>query len=271
MKRNLQTTIKAKVLIVAAMDTEIDPLISHLQKIESSTILNFYPLMKCVYDNVALYILKTYVGDVNASAAGLAAIEQIDPDFVVKFGTVGGSYLESKMGDIIVPLGFFHRAGWITKDKKSHKPTSNASRWDSVFGEKDYQIQESRHNLGGMPYYFPTDSSLRKTCINTLKLLRMKYQTAYVGGGNMWMFDKNVLNNVATSMLPKSKTHNRFVSDMESYSLAHICYLTHKPFVGCYVVASNDYINQEYNPLIVSEQMSNIVPYVLKLATNLAL
>lgn len=70
-------------------------------------------------------------------------------------------------------------------------------------------------------------------------------------------------------MLPASSTHHRFVSDMESYSLAHACYLLKKPFLGCYVVASNDYLNEEYNPSLVSDQMSHLVPYVLDLVSNL--
>ena len=259
----------SKILFAGAMDTELKPLLKRLDKVKSSKLLNVFPLYEAQYKSTKVFIVQTFVGDVNASVAGFEAIRKVDPDYVIKFGAVGGSFSESKAGDIIVPLGFFHRTGWITKDNKTHLPTSDASRWDSVFGEKDYQIQESRHNLGGMPYYFPVNANLIKSSIQVLASLKLGYQTAYVGGGNMWMFDQSVLNNVADSMLPKKKRHNRFVSDMESYSLAHVCYLTHKPFFGCYVVASNDYLNEEYNPLLVPGQMNHLVPYILSLANNL--
>ncbi len=120
-----------------------------------------------------------------------------------------------------------------------------------------------------MPYYFPVKKDRISACIKILKSLDLKFQTAYVGGGNMWMFDQGVLDNVAECMLPEKKTHKRFVSDMESYALAHVSFLTSKPFIGCYVVASNDYIDEFYNQLLVSEQMSRIVPYVLDLASYL--
>lgn len=151
----------------------------------------------------------------------------------------------------------------------TNQPSSNASEWQSVFGELPYQVNSG--NLGGLPYYFPVQKHLQKACEKSLHKLDLKYATAYVGGGNIWMFNKEVLDNVATTMLPRSSKHKRFVSDMESYSLAHACYLTRKPFIGCYVVASNDYSDEEYNPSLVSNQMSRLVPYVLELASNLVI
>ncbi len=84
----------------------------------------------------------------------------------------------------------------------------------------------------------------------------------------MWMFDQSVLDNVAECMLPAGKTHERFVSDMESYALAHACYLTKKPFIGCYVVASNDYQDEPYDPVRVSALCKRLVPYALELVTT---
>lgn len=255
----------SKVLIAGAMDTELQPLLKVLGKTRHYKLLNTFPLFKLNYKSIELFIIKTFVGDVNASIAGFSAIKEVNPDYVIKFGAVGGSYPESKSGDIIIPVGFFHRTSWITRNK-TQRPSSDASEWQSVFGELPYQVNKS--NLGGMPYYFSVPKYLQKTCKKSLQKLDMKYVTAYVGGGNMWMFEKKVLNNVAATMLPPSSAHKRFVSDMESYSLAHACYLTKKPFIGCYVVASNDYLDEEYNPSLVSAQMSGIVPYVLDLASN---
>jgi hypothetical protein len=220
-----------------------------------------------LYKGIELFIIKTFVGDVNASIAGFEAIKIINPDYVIKFGAVGGSYPESKAGDVIVPLGFFHRTSWITRNKMTQKPSSNASEWESVFGELPYQVNSD--NLGGMPYYFPVSHQQQNVCKKTLLKLGLKSVSAYVGGGNMWMFSQEVLKNVASTMLPPTSTHHRFVSDMESYALAHACYLLKKPFIGCYVVASNDYLDEEYNPALVSSQMGRLVPYVLELALQL--
>ncbi len=247
------------------METELRPLLKSLKATESKKLINIYPLYKARHQTADIFVVETFVGEANASIAGFEAIREVNPDYVIKFGAVGGSYPESKAREIIIPLGFFHRTGWITKDQKTHIPTADASKWDSIYGEKDYQIQESRHNLGGMSYYFSVPERLQRFCENTLRKHKMKYVTAYVGGGDMWMTNQQVLNNVAATMLPASATHRRFVSDMESYSLAHACYLTKKPFIGCYVVASNDYINELYNPELVPAQMERLVPYALEL------
>ena len=212
-----------KILVVGAMDSELQPLIKAVGKSSLKKVLNTFPLYLAKYKSLDFFILKTFVGDVNASVAGFAAIREINPDYVIKFGAVGGSFPESKAGDIIVPQGFFHRTSWITRNKITNKPCCNASEWESVFGEMPFQVNSN--NLGGLPYYFSIPKLIQNTCEKSLNKLGMKFVTAYVGGGNMWMFDKEVLNNVAKTMLPKDSNHQRFVSDMESYSLAHACYL----------------------------------------------
>ena len=145
--------ISPKILIAGAMDTELLPLFKSLGKAKTHKLLNTFPLSKMSYKSLELFILKTYVGDVNASIAGFEAVRETNPDYVIKFGAVGGSYPESKAGDIIVPLGFFHRTSWITRNKMTQQPSNNASKWESVFGELPYQVNSS--NLGGIPYYFP--------------------------------------------------------------------------------------------------------------------
>lgn len=270
MKKSSKLTYPT-VLFIGAMDRELHPLLKTVGISKTSKILDTFPLYETSYKSVKMFTVQTYVGDVNASIAGFKAIQEVNPDYVIKFGTVGGSYPESKAGDIIIPLGFFHRGGWITRNNKTHTPTADASTWDSVFGEKDYQIQESRNNLGGIPYYFPVCKNQIVLCKNILRSKNLKFQTAYIGGGNMWMFDQSVLANVGECMLPKTKTHKRFVSDMESYALAHACYLNKKPFIGCYIVASNDYLDEPYDPIKVTDLCRQLVPYVLELTTALCI
>lgn len=105
----------SKILIAGAMDTELHPLLNVIGKTKPYKLLNTFPLFRVSYKSLELFIIKTFVGDVNASIAGFEAIREVIPDYVIKFGAVGGSYPESKAGDVIVPLGFFHRTSWITQ------------------------------------------------------------------------------------------------------------------------------------------------------------
>lgn len=253
---------KPKILFAAAMKTELQPLLTMLEATKVDTLLHVFPLYKGTYAHTEIYIVETFVGDMNASVSSLEAIKSINPDYVIKYGAVGGSYLESTAGDIVVPLGFFHRTAWITK-MKNGQPTNDAAQWQSVFGELPYQVNSE--NLGGLPYYYPTDASLLTVAHTALTACSLPHVNAYVGGGNMWMFDKKLLDTVGETLLPPHAETKHFVSDMESYAIAHACYLMKKPFIGCYTIASNDYIDEPYNPDNVPMQMKQLIPYTKKI------
>ena len=248
------------------MKTELRPLLKKLNARERKKLLNIFPLYKAAHKSVEVYVVETYVGETNASIATLEAIRDVNPDFVIKYGCVGGSYVESKNGDVIIPLGFFHRTSWITRTKEG-TPTKDSSQWQSVFGELPHQVNSN--NLGGLPYYFPVNKEHIDLSQKILKELNISAVDCYVGGGNMWAFSQEFLNNMAEVMLPSDKNDKRFVSDMESYSVAHACYVTKKPFLGCYAVASNDYTDEPYDPNRVSKQMERLVPYAFKLIETL--
>lgn len=250
-----------KILIVGAMETELRYLLKKLNAKPGKKLFSLYPVYTASYGNIELFIVQTYVGEMNASVAGTEAIRIIRPDAVLKFGAVGGSYYESQAGDCIVPIGFFHRASWITRSFSSNHPTDDAAQWQSVFGSLPYQVNEE--NLGGIPYYFSAETGLTRAYIISLKEKKSKFSTAYVGGGNMWMFSKGILDNITRTMLPKNAPSKRFVSDMESYALAYVCHVTGTPFSGCYVIASNDYLDEPYDPGKVAAQMESIAPVLL--------
>ncbi|MFA6446405.1 MAG: hypothetical protein WCW14_04135 [Candidatus Paceibacterota bacterium] len=258
----------SRILFVGAMETELRPLLKEFNAVESKKLLNIFPLYKATYQSVEVFVVETFVGETNASIASLEAIKETNPDFVIKYGCVGGSYIESKNGDVIVPLGFFHRTSWITRTKEG-TPTKDSSLWQSIFGELPHQVNSN--NLGGLPYYFPVDKKYIDLSQRVLKELNIDVVGCYVGGGNMWAFSPEFLNNMAEVMLPKDTNDKMFVSDMESYSIAHACYVTKKPFLGCYAVASNDYTDEPYDPNRVPTQMERLVPYALKLVETLGI
>src|SRR4030042_2695993 len=150
-KSNVKTP---KILFVGAMETELRPLLKGLKATQIKKLLNVFPLYIATHKSVDVSIIETFVGQTNASVATLEAIKEINPDLVIKYGCVGGSYAESRNGDVIIPIGFFHRTSWITRTKEG-KPTKDSSLWQSVFGELPHQVNSN--NLGGLPYYFPVD------------------------------------------------------------------------------------------------------------------
>lgn len=254
-------TNSIKILFVGAMDKEIRDLLKHLNCNEDSLLLGIYPFFigewKKDKKHISIGIVNTFVGDLNASVASVAAIQKYNPHYVFKIGCVGGNSAGVHKGEVILPSGYFHSASWITRSNTDNSPTSNASLWQSVFGDLPYQV--NRENLGNIPYFFLPDKELLQKYEKLLKTKQVKHSSAYIGGGNMWFFDKKYMSNVAATQIPKKSPHNRWVADMESFAIAHACFILKKPFFGFYVVSNSDYYNEPYIPEDIAEMFGTII------------
>lgn len=247
-----------KILIIGAMDKEVSPLVEELGAQNGETLLGNYPLyLSKLSENLDIYILKTQVGDTNASVASFAAIEHVNPDFVFKIGCVGGNSADLHKGDIIIPSGFFHSSAWITRSYKDNTPTSDASLWQSVFGDLPYQVNQE--NLGNQPYFFKPDLGLTNKYQSFLQNKNIKSTTAYIGGGNMWFFEKNFMEHIAQTCIPKDTDHKRWGADMESYAIAHSCFMKNKPFTGFYLISNSDYYEEPYVPEELKDMFNEVL------------
>lgn len=254
-------TDTTKILFVGAMEKEIRDLLKELECVEDSKLLGQYPFFtgNWIKDkkHVSIGVVNTFVGDLNASVATLTAIQKFNPHYVFKVGCVGGNSAGIHKGEIILPCGYFHSASWITRSNTDNSPTSNAFLWQSVFGDLPYQV--NMDNLGNIPYFFVPDKKLSKKYEELLKIKQLKYSSAYIGGGNMWFFDKRYMSNVAATQIPKNSPHNRWVADMESFAIAHSCFILKKPFFGFYVVSNSDYYHEPYIPEDIAEMFGTII------------
>lgn len=240
-----------KILFVGAMDREVTLLQEYFSCTVKEKIHDIYPLATSTASDFEVGVLQTHVGDTNAAIATSEAIKIFNPDYVFKIGCVGGNSEGIHSEDIVVPVGFFHSGSWITRSKVDNSPTSDATLWQSVFGEKPYQVNSE--NLGGHPYIFSPDSSLSKRYKAFLTKEDMHFVESYIGGGNMWFFDLNFMNEVLKTQVPQPKT-TRWVADMESYAIAQACYVLKKPFIGFYRVSNSDYYDEPYIP----EKVANL-------------
>ena len=250
-----------KILFVGAMEKEIMDLLKDLKCTEDSKLLGQYPFFVGIWIKDSKYIsigvVNTFVGDLNASVATVAAIQKFNPHYVFKIGSVGGNSAGIYKGDIILPSGYFHSASWITRSCTDNSATSNASLWQSVFGDLPYQV--NMENLGNNPYFFVPDKGLSQKYEELLKSKKVKYSSAYIGSSNMWFFEKKYMSNVATTHIPKNSSHKRWVADMESYAIAHSCFIFKKPFFGFYVVSNSDYYDEPYFLEDIAEMFHTVI------------
>ncbi|MFA9288961.1 MAG: 5'-methylthioadenosine/S-adenosylhomocysteine nucleosidase [Weeksellaceae bacterium] len=252
---------KHRVLFVGAMETEIRYLLKEFNAEQTIKLLNQYPFYSAQLPHIEIGIVNSFVGDINATIATTEAIKHFDPDVVLKIGCVGGNSADIRQGDVIVPTGFFPSSSWITKTVQNDTPSSNASTWQSVFGEKPYQVNSS--NLGDIPYFFKPDDKTNNHIERIYGENNISYQTAYIGGGNMWFFDRDYMTHVAKVYLADKNTHLRWGADMESYAIAHVCHVLKKPFSGFYAISNSDWYDEPYDPEAIADMFKDkIVPAI---------
>lgn len=239
--------IKPKILFIGAMDREINDLLSYYECEEHKKLQEVYPLWLSKKDNAfELAVLQTHVGDTNAGIATTLALQNYEPDFVFKIGCVGANSKGVHTGDLLLPLGFFHSSSWITRSNKDNSPTSDASLWQSVFGQKPYQV--NNENLGQQPYFFTPDSKLVEKYEHFFTKTKVKLTPCYIGGGNMWFFDLQFMENVSKTQIPGNSKDQPWGADMESFAIAQACHIFKTPFMGFYRISNSDYYNEPYIP-----------------------
>src|SRR5260221_6342586 len=97
-----------KILLIAAMPSENENIISAFGMTLKSKLANFYPVHWTKWENKEIYLLQTHVGLINASSATALAIQEIKPDAVGKVGCIGGNARGLKRKGVIVLLSIFH-------------------------------------------------------------------------------------------------------------------------------------------------------------------
>ena len=238
---------KSKILFIGAMDREIRQLLQYFQCIKKDKIKGIYPFWLSKKNNLLeLAVVQSFVGDTNACISAALTIQKFRPDFVFKIGCVGGNSKGLHTGDILLPLGFFHSGSWITRSNIDNSPTSDASLWQSVFGEKPYQV--SKDNLGNRPYFLKPDQRLANKFKQYFTQQKVKLKPCYIGGGNIWFFDLKFMENVAEMQIPGNNKLQPWGADMESYSIAQVCNVFAIPFLGFYRISNSDYYNEPYQP-----------------------
>lgn len=258
-----------KILFIGAMPTEVNSFIDQYKCKSHLKLANRYPLYSSRYKTHSIYLLQTFVGDTNSGIATSLAIKKVNPDIVLKIGCVGGTTKGIEKNDIVVPHGYFHSGAWITRSYVNNNPTSDSSKWQSVFGEKPYQV--NKKNLGELPYHFYPDKKLIQVYKQLLKNLNTNFKEAFIGGGNVWFFDKKFMDHIRMHILPGIDEEKNWCADMESFAIAHSCYIFNKPFMGFYFVASSDYEDKDgYDPENIEKQTKDtILPLTKEFIENL--
>lgn len=251
------------------MPTENKDLIERLRMTQVGLLANFFPYYHTSGQGKEIFLVQTHVGSINAPAATSLALTVIKPDYVIKVGCIGGNSKGLQKNDVIVPLSFFHSGAWITRSHIDNTPTSDASLWQRLYGDKPYQ--NSKYNLGGLDFDYQPDEKITKKYQSTLDKMRIAYKKAHLGSGDMVIFDHGVMQNISQNVLKSLNNSEYWCTDNESHSIAHVCKIFNTPFSGVYFIASSDYDDTEgYDPESIQMQSrQTILPIVETLINDL--
>ena len=158
-------------------------------------------------------LMKTGIGKVNAAVSAKELIDDFAPDCIVNTGVAGGIDRCLSVADIVV--------GGTTCYP------------DFYAGEVADHLKEL-----GFPDEIPADSRL------TASLQQFSKDLPYVKFGQICTGDQFITNNAALEAI-KAKRPQGLAVDMESNSVAHVCYLKHVPFVSFRIISDTPWVDNQ--------------------------
>ena len=148
--------------------------------------------------------LANQLGKVNAAAGTVEMINNFQPDCIISTGVAGGIDTCLKIMDVVVSRNIVYHDVWCGE------------------GNSYGQIQ-------GLPTFFEGNETLYNTAMS------LDTETAIHGGlictGDKFITDRKELDEI------KSNFHEGLAVDMESASIAQICYLYKVPFISFRIIS----------------------------------
>lgn len=224
---------KKPILIVGAMNSEIDYLIS---KIENYTIekKGKYEFYEGSINNYPIVLAKTNVGLVNASACTVLAIEKYNPLLILNEGTAGGIIENRHKKDIIIGTEVFNINSYKTPYKEIGEG-SDSRDWNFITfisGESDKKIVLKSTELLTEIVYSVKD-----------KYKNGNVYKGVIGSGDCWNCEKDKLKFL-------SQEHNVSCEDMEAVAIYSIAENYNIPVVSIKIMSDNELLGEEYEPKV---------------------
>ena len=118
------------ILIIGAMDTEIDYLVSKLENVKKQK-LNIYNVYEGSIEEYPVVIAQSEVGIINSSVLTTLVIEKYDPLLIINEGTAGGIGKQVHKRDIVIGSKCFNIMSAKTPYKEENEG-SNSLDWDYI-------------------------------------------------------------------------------------------------------------------------------------------
>ena len=218
-----------KILITAAMESEINHLISKYKNIKEEEIKG-YKCYKTKIKNNEIYFLLTQVGEINSSISTTKTILKIKPNKIINIGTAGSHKKNLKIGDFIIGEEIINMNSIITPFKKLNEGSN------SLFWNITNFISDSENKL----IKLKGDENL----IKLIEKVGIKYNINLIKGiilsGDIWNKEIDRINFF-------NEKYNSLCEEMESYGIYYISLQENIPVISLKVISNNELNNEKFD------------------------
>ena len=226
---------KRPILIQGAMTAEVGRLMNALKNPVAYRYMN-YVFVAGTYRDYPVVVSRTEIGIANAAVATAFAIEHFKPIAVINQGTAGGYTPELHLNDIVIADKSIN----YTAYREDYSPA----------GEFDFTKQTLRGT-----YVFddskPTEFTRFPSLATNAKLLQIAKDTALMNGN--WNVTVGTIGSADAWI--DAVDHINFLHDnygmlceeMETKSVAQVCYTAKVPFIGIRVISDNTITGEKFD------------------------
>lgn len=221
---------KMPILIIGAMEVEVDLLLTQIQNIKEEVIAGYH-FYKGDIESYPVVIEKSDVGVINSSVATTIAIANYKPICIISQGTAGGIGKNIHTKDIIIGNEVLNIMSARTPSKEINEG-SDSTKWEYitfVSGGEDKKITQKADEK--LVSFF---KNFGETYTDG------KIHVGVIGSGDIWNREKD-------RMIFLNQIHSVLCEEMEGISIYTVANKYKIPVVGIRIISDNEILGEPYN------------------------
>lgn len=243
--------MKRPIMIIGAMDPEIDFLIEKLENVKKEKI-NIYNVYEGKIEDYPIVIAQSEVGIINSSVLTALTIEKYNPILIINEGTAGGFGKEIHKKDIVIGEECFNIMSAQTPYKEENEG-SNSLEWNYITFVNG-GVDEKKT--------IKADAKLVKFIKERENLYKNgKVYIGTIGSGDIWNCEKD-------KIMFLNKEHRVLCEEMEGIAVYTVANQYKIPVVGIRIISDNEILGEEYDRNLGLECQKFVYEIIKELIKN---
>lgn len=201
-----------KVGIIVAMQSEFDLVVKILKQPEIKKIKHL-SFVEGLFNQQQIILMQSGLGKVCSAAATVEMINHFQPDYIINTGLAGGIDPALSVMDVVLGQDITYHDVWCGD------------------GNEYGQVQ-------GLPAQYHADKALLDKALKIQS--DIKIHSGMIAGGDKFISEIEELKAI------KAKFPQALAVDMESASIAQVCYLYQVPFLALRIISDTPGIDNHY-------------------------